>query len=112
MKKDITKRIDELLPFFMAGGAGAGVAKKGTVSGDIKKPQKGARLIVVGKRWWHWLYKGGAIIIWNDRGKKKVFKDLPKITGMSWHDIERAAHKKYFSITPKFIEDLIKKELL
>jgi ribosomal protein S10 len=86
MKKDITKRIDELLPFFMAGGAGAGAAKKGTVSGDIKKPMKGARLIVVGKR--------------------------PKITGMSWHDIERAAHKKYFSITPKFIEDLIKKELL
>jgi hypothetical protein len=111
MKKDITKRIDEILPFIIAGAAGAGTSKK-AISGDIKKPAKGARLIVVGKRWWHWLYKGSKIIIWNDRGKKKVFKNLPELTGMTWDEIDRASRKKYFSITPRFIEKIIKRELL
>jgi len=111
MKKDITKRIDEIIPFIIAGAAGAGTAKKGA-DPNIKKPQKGARLIVVGKRWWHWLYKGGAIIIWNDKGKKKVFKDLPKILGLSWDEIERGTRKQYFSVTPKMIERLIKDRML
>ncbi len=111
MKKDIIKRIDEIIPFIIAGAAGAGAGKKGA-DPNIKKPQKGARLIVVGKRWWHWLYKGGVIIVWNDKGKKKVFKNLPELTGMSWDEIDRASRKKYFSITPRFIEKIIKKELL
>jgi hypothetical protein len=114
MKKDITKRIDEILPFIIAGAAGAsGIEARKINTGEIiKKPMKGARLIVVGKRWWHWLYKGSTIIIWNDKGKKKVFKDLPALTGMSWNELERAAHKKYLSITPRFIEKIIKRELL
>ena len=114
MKKDITKRIDEFIPFAIASGAGRGAAKLGKrgSTGDIKKPMKGARLIVVGKEYFHWIYKGSKIIIWRQNGKKKVFKDLPKITGMSWDELDRAARKKYFSITPKFIEELIKKEIL
>ena len=114
MKKDITKRIDEFIPFAIASGAGRGAAKLGKrgSTGDIKKPMKGARLIVVGKEYFHWIYKGSKIIIWRQNGKKKVFKDLPKITGMSWDELDRAALKKYFSITPKFIEELIKKEIL
>ena len=101
MKKDITKRIDEFLPFAIASGAGAGAVKKGkAISSNIKKPQKGARLIVVGKRWWHWLYKGGKVIVWNDKGKKKVIKDLGVTPG------------EYFAVTPKMIEKLIKDKVL
>jgi len=114
MKKDITKRIDEFIPFAMASGAGKGAAKLGKrgSTGEIKKPAKGARLIVVGKEYFHWLFKGSKIIIWRQNGRKKVFKDLQTLTGMSWDAIDRASRKKYFSITPKFIEKIIKDHIL
>ena len=100
MKKDITKRIDEFLPFIAAGAGALSKKSKRAPTGDIKKPQKGARLIVVGKRWWHWLYKGGKVIVWNDKGKKKVIKDLGVTPG------------EYFAVTPKMIERLIKDKVL
>lgn len=76
---------------------------------EQKKPAKGARKIVVDNRNYYWLYKGSKIVIWDEKGKKHLYDDSDA-TGWSNDAIERGKWKKYFSITPSFIADFIRKE--
>jgi hypothetical protein len=65
------------------------------------------RQIAVGGISYQYVIGKQNVVIQNSVTKKKVIVGLDKITGMDWNTIERAKHKKYFSVTPKEIANHI-----
>lgn len=60
----------------------------------------------------HEYYIGsGNAVIRNTVTNKKFVIGLDKITGMSWATIERAKHKKYFSVVPSQVAEYIRTSL-
>ena len=54
------------------------------------------------------IYRTGTIVFFTP---KKHVADASKVTGLSWHEVERGFHKEWLHITPQMCKDYVEKVL-
>lgn len=64
--------------------------------------RKGYRLITVGFKTWQYCIGSGYVEAICEDGVRKC-DSLSVVTHLTWDNIDRARHKRYFSVTPKQI---------
>lgn len=71
------------------------------------KKRKGFRLIVVDGVTWQYKIGLTSIVAYREDGFKKL-SNLSEVSGLNWHNVERAMHKRTPFLGPKQIAEWLK----